>query len=42
MNCFDDTRSDAVRPLIMPALLMEALPISDATLAAVEASRAAI
>ncbi len=38
----DDTRIDAVRPLITPALLMEQLPISDATLAVVEASRVAI
>jgi 3-deoxy-7-phosphoheptulonate synthase len=38
----DDTRIDAVRPLITPALLMETLPVSDATLAVVEASRAAI
>ena len=38
----DDTRIDAVRPLISPALLMERLPVSDATLALVERSRAAI
>jgi 3-deoxy-7-phosphoheptulonate synthase len=38
----DDTRIDAVRPLITPALLMEALPGSDATLALVERSREAI
>ncbi len=38
----DDTRIDAVRPLITPALLMEKLPGSDATLALVERSRAAI
>ena len=35
----DDTRIDAVRPLITPALLMEKLPGSDATLALVEKSR---
>ena len=35
----DDTRIDAVRPLITPALLMEKLPGSDATLALVERSR---
>jgi 3-deoxy-7-phosphoheptulonate synthase len=38
----DDTRIDAVRPLITPALLMEDLPVSDATLALVEKSREAI
>ena len=38
----DDTRIDAVRPLITPALLMERLPGSDATLALVEQSRQAI
>jgi 3-deoxy-7-phosphoheptulonate synthase len=38
----DDTRIEAVRPLITPALLMEKLPGSDATLALVERSRAAI
>ncbi len=38
----DDTRIDAVRPLITPALLMEALPGSEATLALVERSREAI
>jgi 3-deoxy-7-phosphoheptulonate synthase len=38
----DDTRIDAVRPLITPALLMDKLPGSDATLALVERSRAAI
>ncbi|MBS0306201.1 MAG: 3-deoxy-7-phosphoheptulonate synthase [Proteobacteria bacterium] len=38
----DDTRIMAVRPLITPALLMERLPVSDATLALVEASRQAI
>jgi 3-deoxy-7-phosphoheptulonate synthase len=38
----DDTRIDAVRPLITPALLMEDLPGSEATLALVERSRAAI
>ncbi|MDE2370650.1 MAG: 3-deoxy-7-phosphoheptulonate synthase [Burkholderiales bacterium] len=38
----DDTRIEAVRPLITPALLMEQLPVSDATLALVEASRSAI
>jgi 3-deoxy-7-phosphoheptulonate synthase len=38
----DDTRIDAVRPLITPALLMEKLPGSDATLALVERSREAI
>lgn len=38
----DDTRIDAVRPLITPALLMEKLPGSDETLAAVERSRQAI
>ncbi len=38
----DDTRIDAVRPLITPALLMEKLPGSAATLALVERSREAI
>ncbi|MDP1902446.1 MAG: 3-deoxy-7-phosphoheptulonate synthase [Rubrivivax sp.] len=38
----DDTRIDAVRPLITPALLMEKLPGSDATLALVERSREAL
>jgi len=38
----DDTRIEAVRPLMTPALLLERLPVSDATLALVEASRAAI
>ena len=38
----DDTRIDAVRPLMTPALLMERLPVSDATLALVERSRIAI
>jgi len=38
----DDTRIEAVRPLITPALLAERLPVSDATLALVEASREAI
>jgi 3-deoxy-7-phosphoheptulonate synthase len=38
----DDTRIDAVRPLITPALLMERLPGSDATPALVERSRQAI
>jgi len=35
----DDTRIEAVRPLITPALLMEELPSSEATLALVERSR---
>ena len=38
----DDTRIEAVRPLITPALLMEALPGSERTLALVEQARAAI
>ena len=38
----DDTRIEAVRPLITPALLMEKLPGSLATLALVERSRQAI
>ncbi len=38
----DDTRIEAVRPLTTPALLMESLPGSDATLAVVERSREAI
>ena len=38
----DDTRIEAVRPLITPALLMEKLPGSEATLALVERSRQAI
>ena len=36
----DDTRIDAVRPLMTPALLQEKLPVSEATLALVERSRA--
>ncbi len=35
----DDTRIDAVRPLITPALLLEKLPVSEATLTLVERSR---
>ena len=35
----DDTRIDAVRPLITPALLLEKLPVSEATLTRVERSR---
>ena len=38
----DDTRIQAVRPLITPALLMEKWPISEATLALVERCREAI
>ena len=38
----DDTRIDAVRPLITPALLIEKLPGSEATLSLVERSREAI
>ncbi len=38
----DDTRIDAVRPLLTPALLMETLPGSEAALAHVERSREAI
>jgi 3-deoxy-7-phosphoheptulonate synthase len=38
----DDTRIDAVRPLITPALLQERLPVSDTTLALIERSRGAI
>ena len=38
----DDTRIEAVRPLITPALLMESLPGSDATRALVEQSRVEI
>ena len=38
----DDTRIEAVRPLITPALLMEALPGTELTLALVEQSRTAI
>ena len=38
----DDVRIGAVRPLITPALLQERVPVSDATLAMVEQSRAAI
>ncbi len=38
----DDTRIDAVRPLITPALLMEKLPGSEATLNLVEQSRQAL
>jgi 3-deoxy-7-phosphoheptulonate synthase len=38
----DDTRIDAVRPLITPALLQEWLPAPEAAEALVEASRAAI
>jgi 3-deoxy-7-phosphoheptulonate synthase len=38
----DDTRIDAVRPLITPALLLEKLPVSEATLTLVERSRAEI
>jgi 3-deoxy-7-phosphoheptulonate synthase len=38
----DDTRIDAVRPLITPALLLEKLPVSEATLTLVERSRADI
>ncbi len=38
----DDVRIGAVRPLITPALLQERVPLEDATLATVEASRTAI
>jgi 3-deoxy-7-phosphoheptulonate synthase len=38
----DDTRIQAVRPLITPALLMEKWPVSEATLALVERCREAI
>jgi 3-deoxy-7-phosphoheptulonate synthase len=38
----DDTRIGAVRPLITPVLLQEQLPASEAVLATVERSRAAI
>ncbi|MCK6423941.1 MAG: 3-deoxy-7-phosphoheptulonate synthase [Burkholderiaceae bacterium] len=38
----DDVRIGAVRPLVNPALLQEWLPVPDATLALVEASRAAL
>ena len=38
----DDTRIEAVRPLLTPALLMEKWPGSEATLALVERSREAI
>ena len=38
----DDTRIDAVRPLMTPALLMDKLPGSEVTLALVERSREAI
>jgi 3-deoxy-7-phosphoheptulonate synthase len=38
----DDTRIDAVRPLLTPALLLEKLPASDTTLTLVERSRQAI
>ena len=38
----DDTRIGAVRPLITPVLLQEQWPASDAVLATVERSRAAI
>jgi 3-deoxy-7-phosphoheptulonate synthase len=38
----DDTRIDAVRPLITPALLLEKLPVSESTLTLVERSRADI
>lgn len=38
----DDTRIRAVRPLMTPALLEEALPVPDAAQALVESSRAAI
>jgi 3-deoxy-7-phosphoheptulonate synthase len=38
----DDTRIDAVRPLITPALLIEKLPVSEATLTLVERSRAEV
>ncbi len=38
----DDTRIEAVRPLITPALLFEKLPVSDRTLELVEQARRAI
>ena len=38
----DDTRIGAVRPLVTPALLEEALPAPTAAQALVESSRAAI
>ncbi|HUP09949.1 MAG TPA: 3-deoxy-7-phosphoheptulonate synthase, partial [Caldimonas sp.] len=38
----DDVRIGAVRPLITPALLQERVPVDDATLALVEASRASV
>ncbi|MFM2348487.1 MAG: hypothetical protein RL654_3240 [Pseudomonadota bacterium] len=38
----DDTRIDAVRPLIPPALLHERLPVSDSALALVEQARGEI
>ena len=38
----DDTRIDAVRPLVTPALLLEKLPCSPGALALVEHSRAAL
>ena len=38
----DDTRIGAVRPLITPALLQEALPVSEQVLADVEHHRHAI
>jgi len=38
----DDTRIDAVRPLVTPALLSESVPVPETTLALVEASRAAL
>jgi 3-deoxy-7-phosphoheptulonate synthase len=38
----DDTRIDRVRPLVTPALLMEKLPVSEATLALVERRRTEI
>jgi 3-deoxy-7-phosphoheptulonate synthase len=38
----DDTRIETVRPLITPALLLEKLPVSEATLTLVERSRADI
>ncbi len=38
----DDTRIEAVRPLITPALLFEKLPVSDRTLELVEGARRAL
>ncbi len=38
----DDVRIGAVRPLITPALLQERVPVDDATLALVEASRSSV